>query len=128
MRTWLASLTVLALAGCGDFPRARSEAEIKELARSVAADERLQITARMDDLESRLLKAEEDARRARDLGMENAANADRFIDTFNRNVKIDNEASVRAMTARGACGQEIYYDDYNTPRSRNKACTLKDLR
>lgn len=53
---------------------------------------------------------------------------DSLVNTFNGNVRKDNEAAVRRMTAAGACGREwVTYPD-GAGTWRNKDCTLKDLR
>ncbi len=125
----LAALAALAiLAGCNDFPRARSEAEIRNIAEDVADDRARQLEARIGDLETELQAAKADSARINRFALAISDSLDRLRNTFNHNVDQSNAAKVRQLTASGACGQEWVRLTDGASVWRNRECTAKDLR
>lgn len=124
----LVSLLFLGLAACDDPPQARSEADVRRIALDAEANRFLQLELRLDSLEGQLKvqQAELDTTSKFVTDTFNAHESLRKV--VNHNVDLDNQAAVRAMTARGACGTDlVHLPDggwYNRPRE----CTLKDLR
>ena len=127
MRPWLTSLALL-LAGCDDMPRARTESEIRDIARQMADEQTQALQARIGKLEERADKANADIQGVRLLGLEVAGNLDGLRNTFNGNVQRENEYLAKQMTARGGCGTEVVTYPGGGTAWRNKECTVKDLR
>lgn len=115
---------ILCLAGCNP-PVSRSEAE--EIAQAHSAPDGYS-RARIAELEQEVaaLKSKQDATERHLDTVEEAQS--KLLQTFNHNVRVDNDNAVRAMTRRGACGKETIVDEYGSTIIRNKECTLKDLR
>lgn len=125
-----AALMPLALlAGCSDMPRARSESEIRLLARNEMKAEMDMLRARISGLELRLHEVDGKATAAK-LEAEITGNAtDRLRDTVNTNADIANKNALKEMTAEGACGKEVWQEYQGGPLYyRNKECTEKDFR
>lgn len=120
----ITALALLLVAGCDDIPQARTEAEI----RRIAADQNGQLISDNLDMKVEIAKLKHKTETLQSEVDLLGRSHDSLVNTFNGNVKQDNEGKVRLMTARGACGYEpapgpdggtIY-----TPRE----CTMKDLR
>lgn len=128
MRAIAAIVGFLAVAGCDEIPRARSETEIREMARQVHAADIQRLDRQIMTLESRLAKEEAFSRSVQGLALAAYDQQESLRKTFNHNVDLNNAAKVASMTARGACGQEwVRYPDGGQVW-RNKVCTIKDLR
>ncbi len=119
---------LLLLAGCDDMPQARTEAEIREISKTAARDDIAMLQARMADLENRLELVEGEAKVAKVTAEVTASAHDSLVNTFNSNVRKDNEDAVRDMTRRGACGREWLQDENGNYFQTNKACTMADLK
>lgn len=128
MKALPASLALLILAGCDDIPRARTEAEIRELARSAALDERAQLQAKIDALELRVIELETDAGRQDRFAVDTYNALVSLRNTFNGNVDQENRHRAKLMTARGGCGTELVTYPDGGQAWRNKECTVKDLK
>lgn len=76
---------------------------------------------RIADLERKIKFTEGDLART-------AKAHDNLVDTFNNNVRIENEEAIKRMTARGACGTETVYPETGGVVIRNRQCTKADLR
>lgn len=127
MRALLASLALL-LAGCDDIPRARTEGEIREIARQVSDAEARTFQARIDKLEERADKADADIQGVRLLGIENANNHKSLWETVNSNVEQEQRYLAKQATARGQCGTELVTYPGGATAWRNRECTVKDLK
>lgn len=123
-----AALICLALAGCGDVPRPRSETEIKQLATDAMKLEIQFLRERLERTEARLGQLEGEAKLASIKADIVGEQHDSLVKTFNSNVRKDNEDAVSDMTRRGACGREWLQDDNGNYFQTNKACTLADLK
>lgn len=119
---------LLLLAGCGDIPKARTEEEIRQIAADEASASFAKLNDRIAALEDKLQEKDAEIAAVRGLAIANVNDHESLRKTFNNNVKIENEAAVRAMTARGACGTEVINYPNGGVVYRNKECTLKDLR
>ena len=134
--SWKLSLALaltgnIALGGCSE-----GEAYVTRDEAADIADEAVDASgfeARIAELETRLEEAETDINGVRDLGLENASNAESLATTVSGNARISNENALRDMTRRGACG----YRQFNPPKpvegggfilSEPIPCTEADLR
>lgn len=126
-------IPVLLLAGCDDLPRARSESEIREIARTVGRDDIAKLQMDITDLQTeiRRLKTENEIQdRWIDKAFKGAASLETQV---NQNAAAANANAVKEMTRRGACGRKPVYT-YNAQgevmsiTSQNIPCTLADLR
>lgn len=118
------------LSGCGDFPRARTESEIRDIAEDEAdaiASHKAD-SSRVDELEERVEKLEERLRLTSASLDEARSNHTALLNTFNGNVDIENKARAREMTRRGACGQEVQQIAGGAAIYRNRECTVDDLK
>ena len=118
------------LSACGDFPRARTESEIRDMAEDEAdaIASRKADSSRVDELEERVEKLEERLRLTSASLDEARSNHESLRNTFNGNVDIENRSRAREMTRRGACGQEVEQVSGGGVIVRNKECTVNDLR
>ena len=113
------------LSGCTQSqPRTLTEFDVRAQIATQTADLRMQIERLKADQAS-LNKELQDVR-VLALGVNDAHESLRK--TFNHNVNLENEAKVRAMTARGACGTEQIHYPNGGIVYQNRQCTLKDLR
>lgn len=116
------------LAGCGNAGRLYSESEIHDMAADEASEQVAPLIARIDELETKLSDLDEAQGKTRDFALSIYDAHESMRKTFNRNVALDNERAVAAMTARGACGQEWAQTEAGQSYVKNKACTTKDLK
>lgn len=123
-----ASLTTLLALSASCTEPAVTERRSAEIAEDAAADYAARLEDRIAALESRMEDQERDIRGVRALGLENADNAEAIVSVINRNVKIENEAAVRRMTERGACGTRVVRLDNGGFLNERIPCTLADLR
>lgn len=107
------------LASCNPIVR---ESDLDDYATRDEMDARLsELEWRVEDLESQLATA-------RQADLDNAASTAGLRNLLNRNADAANENSVRAMTARGACGQRLVQVAEGIIRNENIPCTVDDLR
>lgn len=128
MKAQAASLALLILAGCDDIPRARTEAEIREMAQAAALDERAELQAKIDALELRVIELETDGPRQDRFALDTYNSLVSLRNTFNSNVDQENRFLAKQMTARGGCGTELVTYPDGGQAWRNKECTVKDLK
>lgn len=123
MRAAVAAVALFA-AGCDDLPQARSESEIRQIAREEQARHDAEIAA----LEQRVDALAERLDSTSNLAISTAEAHESLRKTFNGNVDQENERRAAAMTARGACGTRLVNLPsggwYNEPIK----CTVNDLR
>lgn len=122
-----ALVPILLLAGCGDMPRARSESEIREIAKTVARDDIAILQGRVADLQAELRSLkQENARQDQFIADALGFNAD-LSKQVNNNARIANENTLAEMTRRGDCGKDWWQSENGAWNYRNKKCTMKDL-
>lgn len=105
-----AVIICLLLTGCDDFPRARSESEIREISRTVGRDDIAQLQVKIIELESEIrdLKADNEWQdKWISKTLDGAADLEKRV---NRNADISNQNAVKEMTRRGACGTRPKYN------------------
>lgn len=121
------------LAGCSDLPQARTESEIREIARTVGRDDIAKLQLKIVELEGEIRKLRADNEfqdKYIDLALDGAEATAKQV---SENARIANENTVKDMTARGACGTRPVYryaDNGQLTSITNEKipCTLKDLR
>lgn len=96
--------------------------------RAERINEIVKVDQKIGDLETRIIGLERKMEFAEGDIARSTKVQDRIVETFNKNVDMDNRQSVREMTARGACGTERVDFEDGGWTIRNKECTLKDLR
>lgn len=114
----------LLLAGCDNLPQARTETEIREIAREEADFAGDKVIA----LEARIAALEESAIRDRAFMVETYNAHESLRKTFNGNVDQTNREKVANMTARGACGTRLVNLPNGGYYNERIECTEKDLR
>lgn len=119
-----AVLLAFLLAGCDDLPRARSESEIRVIARDEADAAQQRVIAQ---LEERIAELEKQVRDDRAFTVSTYNELVGLRGTFNRNVEISNREKVDAMTARGACGTRLVNLPNGGFYNERVKCTEKDL-
>jgi len=122
----LTTLLALTVSACDSAPV--SERRAIEIAEDAAADQMAALEDRVTDLEIQVAEQHQRINGVRALGLENADNAQRLVDTFNHNVRLENEVAVRRMTERGACGTRLVQSQAGVWVNERIPCTLADLR
>lgn len=127
-----AALICLLLAGCSDQKQLWRESEIQDIAEDAAQDSNAALMARIDSLEEKVALLEGETTVAKVTAQVTAKAHDSLVETFNSNVKKDNDEAVREMTQRGACGTRpryTYAPDGTLSSVVNEKipCTLNDL-
>lgn len=129
----LAIIATVTLAGCNDVPHVWSESNIRDMAgdeaEAIVSDRESSMQAKLEAMEGRI-KALEDANVDLAVRAANARNfSEKIADQVANNARVQNQNSVKDMTARGACG----YRRVNDPRYPNSViqepiqCTESDL-
>lgn len=83
---------------------------------------------RNEDLKTRILALEQELSSTKETANIAVSAVSAVSDRVSDNAKVANDNAVRDMTRRGACGQETFYLDGGGWTTRNKECTLKDLK
>lgn len=122
------AIGLLLVAGCDDLPQARSESEIRQLAREEYAREEVRHEARISALEQRADALAKRIEITTDLSLATSDSLDSLRTTFNKNVEQDNQAAADRMTARAACGTRLVTMPTGGQYYENVKCTVKDLR
>lgn len=128
-----AAIICLLLTGCDDFPRARSESEIREIARTVGRDDIARLQMKIVDLETEIrdLKADNEWQdKWISKTLDGAADLEKRV---NKNASISNQNAVKEMTRRGACGRRPRYSydaegNLSSIVTENTPCTINDLK
>lgn len=120
---WLLFLGVAAWAAYNHWGGGGVKGEREERIDSVH-----RVDSRVSELEIRIIEMERQLKYAEG-DLRSVAKAHESLrKTFNGNVDIDNRAKVARLTAAGACGTETVRFDDGSWTTRNKECTMKDLK
>ena len=128
MRRFFCCLGLVALAGCDSAPQMHSRSDIRDIASEASAADNAELLSRIEALELRANETEKALAGVRDLGIENADNANALAELVSKNAKVSNDNAVADMTRRAACGTETVRLASGGIQNRVIPCTVKDLR
>lgn len=117
-------LASLALAGCSDIPRARTEKEIQEIARRESMDLLLKVNTQAVEIRLLCDRLEMLERQQIDLSQKSAGNGRKWPETRTK------AETLAIMTAAGMCGKRNVERNNGGMRSigvENTPCTEADL-
>lgn len=128
-----ALIAVLMLSGCNDMPQARTENEIREIAKSTPRADIAVLQSDVADLrlEINQLKAE-NAKRAKAIS-DSFEYTESIAQQVSGNAQAANENALKDMTRRGACGYRTVRRKEGEPltnpiiSAEPIPCTLQDL-